>query len=60
MKDLSKEELLKIIEEQNKKISGLERDFAELQEKYNKLLKDIETKLHIIKVQNHNKYYSTK
>lgn len=60
MKDLSKEELLKIIEEQNIKISGLERDFADLQEKYNKLLKDIENKLHIIKVQNHNKYYSTK
>lgn len=60
MKDLSKEELLKIIEEQDKKISGLERDFADLQEKYNKLLKDIENKLHIIKVQNHNKYYSTK
>ena len=31
MKDLSKEELLKIIEEQDKKISGLERDFADLQ-----------------------------
>ena len=60
MKDLSKEELLKIIEEQDKKISGLERDFADLQEKYNKLLKDIENKLHIIKVQNHNKYYSSK
>lgn len=60
MNDLSKEELLKIIEEQNIKISGLERDFADLQEKYNKLLKDIENKLHIIKVQNHNKYYSTK
>lgn len=60
MKDLSKEELLKIIEEQNIKISGLERDFADLQEKYNKLLIDIENKLHIIKVQNHNRYYSTK
>lgn len=60
MNDLSKEELLKIIEEQNQKISGLERDFADLQEKYNKLLKDIESKTHIIKVQNHNKYYSTK
>ena len=67
MNDLSKEELLRIIEEQNKKIkeqdekfSGLERDFADLQEKYNKLLKQIESKLHIIKVNNHNKYYSTK
>ena len=74
MKDLTREELLKIIEEQNAKIeeqnqklheqdekfSGLERDFADLQEKYNKLLKEKETKLHIIKVQNHNKYYSTK
>lgn len=67
MADLSKEELIKIIEEQNRKlqkqdekISGLERDFADLQEKYNKLLKDIESKTHIIKVQNHNKYYSSK
>ena len=67
MVDLSKEELLEIIAKQqeqlikqDEKISGLERDFAELQEKYNKLLKKIETKLHIIKVQNHNKYYSTK
>ena len=74
MSDLTREELLKIIEEQNAKIeeqnqklheqdekfSGLERDFADLQEKYNKLLKEIETKLHIIKVNNHNKYYSTK
>ena len=34
MKDLSKEELLKIIEEQNNKISGLERDFADLQDEY--------------------------
>ena len=67
MTDLSKEELIKIIEEQNRKlqeqdekISGLERDFADLQEKYNKLLKDIESKTHTIKVQNHNKYYSSK
>ena len=71
MKDLSKEELLAIIaaqqeeikrkdDEYNRKISKIERDFAELQEKYNKLLKKIETKLHIIKVNNHNKYYSTK
>lgn len=66
MSDLSKEELLKIIEEQNrklkeqdKKISTLERDFADLQEKFNELLKEKEAKLHIIKVQNHNKYYST-
>ena len=47
-------------EKYNEKISKMERDFALLQEKYNKLLKEIETKLHIIKVQNHNKYYSTK
>lgn len=67
MVELSKEELLEIItkqqeqlSKQDEKISGLERDFADLQEKYNKLLKEIETKLHIIKVQNHNKYYSTK
>ena len=60
MTDLSKEELLKIIEEQNKKISNLERDFYNLQEKYNDLLKKLENKLHIIKVQNHNKYYSSK
>lgn len=67
MSELSKEELIKIIEEQNQKIheqdekiSGLERDFAEIQEKYNKLLKKLEEKLHIIKVQNHNRYYSTK
>ena len=67
MAELSKEELLEIIanqqeqlSKQDEKISGLERDFADLQEKYNKLLKEIETKLHIIKVQNHNKYYSTK
>lgn len=60
MEELSREELLRIIEEQNAKISGLERDFADLQERYNKLLIDIENKLHIIKVQNHNKYYSTK
>lgn len=66
MSDLSKEELLKIIEaqnrklkEQDKKISTLERDFADLQEKFNELLKEKETKLHIIKVQNHNRYYST-
>ena len=67
MVELSKEELLEIIanqqerlSRQDERISGLERDFADLQEKYNKLLKEIETKLHIIKVQNHNKYYSTK
>lgn len=67
MVELSKEELLEIIakqqeqlSKQDEKISGLERDFADLQEKYNNLLKEIETKLHIIKVQNHNKYYSTK
>ena len=71
MKDLSKEELLAIIaaqqeeikrkdDEYNRKISKIERDFAELQEKYNKLLKEIKSKLHIIKVNNHNKYYSTK
>jgi len=67
MAELSKEELLEIIakqqerlSEQDEKISGLERDFADLQEKYNKLLKEIEAKLHIIKVQNHNRYYSTK
>ena len=71
MKDLSKEELLAIIaaqqeeikrkdDEYNRRISKIERDFAELQEKYNKLLKKTETKLHIIKVNNHNKYYSTK
>lgn len=60
MKDLSKEVLLKIIEERDAKISCLERDFAELQEKYNKLLKDIENKLQVIKVNNHNTYYSKK
>ena len=67
MSELSKEELLEIIanqqerlSRQDERISGLERDFADLQEKYNKLLKEIEAKLHIIKVQNHNKYYSTK
>lgn len=67
MSDLSKEELIKIIEEQNKKLeeqdekfSHLERDFFDLQEKYNKLLKQLENKLHVIKVNNHNKYYSTK
>ena len=73
MSDLSKEELIKIVLEQQKKleeqnqklssqeekISGLERDFFDLQEKYNKLLKEIESKNHIIKVNNHNKYYST-
>lgn len=67
MIELSKEELLEIIAKQqeqltkqDEKISSLERDFFDLQEKYNKLLKQIETKLHIIKVQNHNHYYSTK
>lgn len=71
MKNLTKKELLEIIanqkeeikrkdDEYNKKISNLEREFADLQEKYNKLLKKIETKVHIIKVNNHNKYYSTK
>ena len=67
MSDLSKEELLEIIakqqeqlNKQDEKISGLERDFFDLQEKYNKLLKQLENKLHVIKVQNHNKYYSTK
>ena len=58
MIDLSKEELLKIINEQNKKISNLERDFYDLQEKYNELLKKLENKLHVIKVNNHNKFYS--
>lgn len=67
MSDLSKEELLEIIakqqeqlNKQDEKISGLERDFFDLQEKYNKLLKQLENKLHVIKVNNHNKYYSTK
>ena len=67
MAELSKEELLEIIanqqerlSKQDERISGLERDFADLQEKYNKLLKEMEAKLHIIKVQNHNRYYSTK
>ena len=48
MVELSKEELLEIIAKQqeqlsiqDEKISGLERDFADLQEKYNKLLKEI-------------------
>ena len=58
MNDLSKEELLKIINEQNKKISNLERDFYDLQEKYNELLKKLENKLHVIKVNNHNRFYS--
>lgn len=67
MNDLSKEELLRIIkdqqeqiEAQKKDISCMQRDFAELQEKYNNLLIKFEKKLHIIKVNNHNKYYSTK
>ena len=58
MNGLSKEELLEIIakqqeqlNKQDEKISGLERDFADLQEKYNNVLKQLETKLHIIKVQ---------
>lgn len=70
MNDLSKEELLKLLKEQEErfnaeiekrdhKISNLERDFFELQEKYNKVLKQLNNKLHIIKVNNHNKYYST-
>lgn len=74
MDNLSREELLKIIaaqqeeikefkqkfSEQEMKISRLERAYAELQEEHNKLLKRIENKIHIIKVNNHNKYYSTK
>jgi len=74
MNNLSKEELLEIIARQEKELaeynkkfqeqeyrfSALERDFADLQEKYNKALKEKEAKLHIIKVNNHNKFYSTK
>lgn len=48
------------LKKQDEKISLLERNFADLQEKYNKVLKQLYEKLHVIKVNNHNKFYSTK
>lgn len=71
---LTQEELLeyvKSLEEDNdslrndlktasKKIDKLEIDFAELQEEYNKLLKKFEAKTQIIKLNNHNNFYSKK
>lgn len=71
---LSKEELLQYIEsleksneilENNinivtKEKNKYEKDFKELQIKYNKLLKKIETKTQIIKLNNHNTFYSKK
>lgn len=71
MTELTKEELLALLKEQEErfkaeiekrdnKISLLERNFAELQEKFNKVVKQYEKELHFVKVNNHNKYYSTK
>ena len=71
MTELTKEELLILLKEQEErfkaeiekrdnKISTLERNFAELQEKFNEVVKKYEKELHFVKVNNHNKYYSTK
>lgn len=71
---LTQEELLeyvKSLEEDNDSLRSdfkrvckgknkLEIDFAELQEEYNKLLKKFETKNQIIKLNNHNNFYSKK
>lgn len=49
-----------IIKEQVKELDEIKGELREVRKKLQKALKKIEAKMHIIKLNNHNKFYSTK